>query len=414
MADSLPLVHIDQLQLGMFISMDLGWLEHPFLVNSFLIKTDKQLSTLRELGLRMISYDPKRSHSQPLPLEAEPGLPTEPLVNSANQRLMDEKRNRTGRMAEYRLRIHKCEKEYEQSVGSAKDVLNGILRDPKHAAAQATAMSRQLTSTFLDDQGATVMMVASHKVDEISHQHALNVMLLTMILSKGLGLSREIMDAAGVGALLHDIGKTSISQSVLRNPHRKPAEETLYRLHGEYGAKIVGEHVNPGVRAVIQQHHEFFDGSGFPGGLKGNQINPLARMVAIADRYDTLCNPYKIADALTPSEALSSMYARESKHFDSAMLAVFVRELGVYPPGSFVRLTNGSIAMVIASTSGNSLKPTLLVYEPGVPRREALVINLTESQEVKIDHVLRPSSLSLETIEYLNPRMRISYHAQKT
>jgi hypothetical protein len=108
------------------------------------------------------------------------------------------------------------------------------------------------------------------------------------------------------------------------------------------------------------------------------------------------------------------MFAREAKRFDPAILSVFIRELGVYPPGSFVQLSNGSIALVIAATAGSTLKPTVMVYEPGVPRREAVVINLAESPEVKIDCVLKPSALPQEVIEYLNPRMRLSYYAQKT
>ena len=414
MSDSLPLVHIDQLQTGMFVSLDLGWLEHPFLVNSFLIKNDKQLATLRELGLHMVAYDPLRSTTQPRPLEIEPDEPRVPQVTPENQRLIDEKHQRIGRMAAHRDHIQTLEKQYEESIGSAKDVLTGILRDPQRAAEQATAMSAHLTSTFLDDQGATVVMVAAQKLDDITHQHALNVMILTMVICKGLGVSREIMNAAGVGALLHDIGKSSISKTVLRKWPRNRAEESLYRLHCDYGVPLVGAHVNPGVRAVIRQHHECFDGSGFPEGFKGPQINPLARIVAIADRYDTLCNPLRLADALPPAEALSTMFARESKRFDAAMLSVFIRELGVYPPGSFVQLSNGSIALVIAATAGNTLKPSVLVYEPGVPRREAVVINLVESLEVKVDCVLKPSALKQEVIEYLNPRMRLSYYAQKT
>ena len=414
MSDSLPMVHIDQLQPGMFVSLDMGWLEHPFLVNSFLIKNEKQLTTLRELGLRMVSYDPHRSQTQPLPLESEPIVPEPPQINPENQRLMKEKLMRSGRMSAHRERIQLVETQYKESIASAKDILTGILRDPQRAVAQADAMSAHLTSTFLDEQGATVMMVTSHKIDDIAHQHALNVMILTMIICKGLGVKRDIMNAAGAGALMHDIGKTSISTTVLRNSQRNRAEETLYRLHCEYGMKIVGEHVNPGVRAVIRQHHECADGSGFPEGLKGPQINPLARIVSIADRYDTLCNPLRLADALPPAEALSIMFAREAKHFDASMLAVFIRELGVYPPGSFVQLSNGSIALVIEATPGNTLKPTVLVYEPGVPRREAVVINLTESLEVKIDYVLKPAALDQNVIEYLNPRMRLAYYAQKT
>jgi putative nucleotidyltransferase with HDIG domain len=258
------------------------------------------------------------------------------------------------------------------------------------------------------------MMVASNKLDDLSNQHALNVMILTMVICKGLGVSREIMNAAGMGALLHDIGKTSINKTVLRKSPRNRSEETLYRLHCEYGVNIVNEHVNPGVRAVVRQHHEYFDGSGFPDGSKGAQINPLARIVAIADRYDTLCNPLRLTDALPPAEALSTMFAREAKLFDASMLAVFIRELGIYPPGSMVRLSNGSIALVIAASSGNTLKPTVLIYEPGVPRREAVVINLSESAQVRIEGVLKPESLDHGIIDYLNPRMRIAYHAMKT
>jgi hypothetical protein len=104
------------------------------------------------------------------------------------------------------------------------------------------------------------------------------------------------------------------------------------------------------------------------------------------------------------------MYAREAHLFDASMLAVFIRELGIYPPGSFVRLSNGSIGLVIAATPGNALRPSVLIYEPGVPRSDAVVINLTESSDVKIDAVLKPASLEHEVIDYLNPRMRIAYH----
>lgn len=412
-SDALPLVHMDQLRIGTFVSLDLAWLDHPFLVNSFLIKTEKQLVTLRELGLQMVAFDPLRSQHQPLPLAPEPQAPTLPVINPENQRLIDEKHQRIGRMAAHRDLILSLEKQYETSIGSTKDVLTGILRDPQQALGLADAMSEQLTATFLDDQGATVMMVAAQKLDDITHQHALNVMILTMVICKGLGVSREIMNAAGVGALLHDIGKTSISKTVLRKWPRNRAEETLYRLHCEYGVKLIGEHVNPGVRAVIRQHHEWADGTGFPEGLKGPQINPLARIVAIADRYDTLCNPLRLADALPPAEALSTMFAHEAKRFDTAMLSVFIRELGVYPPGSFVQLSNGSIALVIAASAGSTLKPTVLVYEPGVPRREAVVIHLAESPEVRIECVLRPAALTQDVIDYLNPRMRLSYYAQK-
>lgn len=414
MSDSLPLIHIDQLQVGVFVSMNIPWLEHPFLVNSFLIKNEEQLQTLRELGLQTITFDPARSQAKPLILDQEPEAPSEPVFKPEESKQVNEKKRRADRMVTQRERIQTCEKAYGDSVNTAKGVITDILRNPAQAAAQASMMVGAMASTFLDDQGATVMLVASRKMDEAAYQHALNVMILSMILARGLGLKREVFEAVGMGALLHDIGKARINSGILRNPNRGRHEEELYRMHCEYGLQVVGEHVAAPIRAAIREHHEYIDGSGFPTGARETQINPLARVIAIANRYDNLCNPPNLADALTPAEAISQMFARERAHFDSAKLAVFIKELGVYPPGSFVRLSTGSIGIVIAVTPGNTLKPTVLVYEAGVPRREALILCLAETEGVSIECVLKPASLPQTIAEYLNPRMRLTYFAEKT
>lgn len=237
----------------------------------------------------MVSYDPQRSETHPRPLKAAPEAHLAAQINPANLRLIEEKRLRIGRMTAHREHILMLEKHYEESIVTTKDVLTDILRDPQQAIRQANAMSASLTSIFLDEQGATVMMVAANKLDDLANQHALNVMILTMVICKGMGVSRDIMNAAGVGALLHDIGKTSISKTVLRKWPRNRAEETLYRLHCDYGIKIVGEHANPGVRAVIRQHHECADGQRLsrwpqwlpdqPAGARCDHCRPLRHAV---------------------------------------------------------------------------------------------------------------------------------------
>lgn len=107
----------------------MGWQEHPFLVHSFLIKTDKQMATLRELGLRTVAYDPQRSETAPLPLDKEPELPESLQVSSFDQSLMAEKQTRTGRMAAHRERIASCEKLYEASIASTHEVLRNPHRN---------------------------------------------------------------------------------------------------------------------------------------------------------------------------------------------------------------------------------------------------------------------------------------------
>ena len=98
----LPIIHVDQLQPGVFVSLELGWLDHPFLVNSFLIKDADQLAALRELWLSHFSYDPQRSTNKQLPLLDEAATDIPAHITASNRRLMDEKRVRTGRLDEHR------------------------------------------------------------------------------------------------------------------------------------------------------------------------------------------------------------------------------------------------------------------------------------------------------------------------
>ena len=121
---------------------------------------------------------------------------------------------------------------------------------------------------------------------------------------------------------------------------------------------------------IVQQHHELFDGSGYPQKLKGDAIHPLARIVAIANYYDELCNPSNLADAQTPHEALATMFAKLRTRFDSRLLQIFVRCLGGYPPGTVVQLSNG----VIGELSNLLYDAALAAVDSGEERiTEALV-----------------------------------------
>jgi hypothetical protein len=127
---------------------------------------------------------------------------------------------------------------------------------------------------------------------------------------------------------------------------------------------------------VIAQHHEHADGSGFPAGLNSDRMTMAARIVALVNRYDNLCNPRLPARALTPHEALSLLFAQGRSKFDTSILGAFIKMMGVYPPGSTVQLTDDRYATVVAVNSSRPLKPSVLVHDPAVPREEALVLDL--------------------------------------
>jgi putative nucleotidyltransferase with HDIG domain len=247
--------------------------------------------------------------------------------------------------------------------------------------------------------------------DENAYFHSLNVMLLSVLLGKTLDLSPEELKVLGEGALLHDIGATRVPDTVLRNPRRNRYEEEFYRLHTVYGAEIAREIgvLAPSAVEIIAAHHEYMDGSGYPAGLSGERIPRLARIVGIVNRYDNLCNPLQQMSAMTPAEALSVLFKSDVGRWDPVLLQKLVKVLGVYPPGSLVQLSNGNQGVVVTTNHANALRPTVLVFDPSVPRNEAVIVDLAEAVDVSVDTALRPADLEPAALAYLAPRRRLSY-----
>jgi hypothetical protein len=160
---------------------------------------------------------------------------------------------------------------------------------------------------------------------------------------------------------------------------------------------------------VIAQHHEHADGSGFPLHLNTDRMTAAARIVALVNRYDNLCNPQVAAKALTPHESLSLLFAQGKNKFDTAILGAFIRMMGVYPAGSTVQLTDDRYAMVVGVNSSRPLKPRVLVHEPKVSRDEALIVDLEATPGLGIRRSIRPMQLPVASLDYLAPRPRVAY-----
>jgi HD-GYP domain-containing protein (c-di-GMP phosphodiesterase class II) len=415
LSKNLPILHVDQLRPGLFVHMpDLNWMEHPFFFNSFRLTSEKQIKTLLEMGIRSISYDPARSTVAPLPLEREPDpVPPAPTLSAEDVERIQEKQERMAVVLRLRNSLVQGEKDYRAAIGSTRSTIEGMLRDPVKARHEATLLVQKVASQFTGDGGVTLTFIAMDHLDFPAFQHATNVMILSLTLGKAAGLDKAQMEALGLGAMLHDLGKVKVPPAVLNNEQRNPAEEKFYQMHVDYGVDLLEKGAAEDVLTCIRQHHERADGKGFPEKRPLDRISILARIVAIANRYDNLCNPLRIAAAMTPAEALSRMFAKEVAAFDRGLLTLFVKQMGVYPPGSFVQLSNGAIGMVVSVNPENSLKPGVMMYEPGVPRGESLIVDLSSVSDVKIEYTLKPQTMDQDIVTHLNPRMRTAYYPEK-
>lgn len=418
MSDLEQRITVDQLRVGLHIRLE-SWMDHPFLFSSFKIRNEKQLQQLRSLGITHVLCDRRKSDLPPLPApkaEAAPApVPAQP--DPELEAMWAEKKERREKLSRQREALGRCERQFADGASTVQTVLRNLFARPADSVEQAQVLVSGLVDSMLADKDVVLHLVNAKAGDENAYYHALNVTMLALVLGKEAQLDAEAMRALGLGSLLHDIGREKIPSKILLNklPWTK-AEQNFYQQHVAYGLDMAQQ--LPGVSAaaldVIAMHHELLDGSGYPGKRSGEQIGKLARIACIANAFDGYCNRANPAESLTPAEAIAYMFKNEPGKYDPVLLQLFVRSMGIYPPGSVVQLNNGLIGLVMSVNPGRLLHPSLLIYDPGVPKEEALWLDMRESPELSVVKTLRPAELEVPVLAYLDPRTRVSYFAESS
>jgi putative nucleotidyltransferase with HDIG domain len=410
---------MDQLGIGLYVYLDLKWFEHPFAFNNFKIKDEEQISIIRSLGLKRVRYDPARSDLKPQPAQVQQMTETSAEAEEAKPKPVLKEHPA---LAAKRALIEKIKLQREASariehafVDTARTIHNverNLLTKPAETIAQASRLVGQIADSILSAPELAIHVMGDKAGGEELYFHSLNVTMLSLMMARDIKLPQEAVQALGMGALFHDVGRREIPNRILMKMEPLTvSERNLYELHCEYGVKIAQQlKLPPLTLAIIHEHHEYFDGSGYPNRLKGEAIKLLARIVAIANYYDELCNPLNLANAMTPHEALATMFAKLRTRFDPKLLQVFVRCLGVYPPGTIVQLSNGVIGMVATINTSKPMKPMIVTYDADIPKEEAVLIDMETEVDVNIARALRPAQLPREIYNYLSPRKQVSYY----
>ncbi len=405
-------ININQLRVGLYVELDISWLNHPFLFRSFLIKNPKQLQALKKLGLKEITYDPSKSSAEPLDISTDSAPEVLETGGQELDKLWEEKNRRIECMKMRRQKMNQCNKKFEKSVAFMKKGLQEFRAHPKNIVGAAEQMVNGMIGPLLDDPDVAIHLVNIQKGGTGEYAHFTNVTVLSLMLGKAIGLDRSEMHALGVGALFHDIGTLMIPEKVLRKKGPlNQAERKFYKLHPEYGINITKDtNTLPAeALAVILHHHETQDGKGYPKGLRGEQIHKLAKVVHIADAYDLYCNMSDPDKSLSPYEAISYMFAKEKDKYDADMLSTFITSLGVYPPGTVVELSNDNIGQVVSINASDLLKPNIFLYNQNIPKKEAIIIDLREEEGLTVVKSIRPSQLPRKIVDYLSLETNINH-----
>jgi HD-GYP domain-containing protein (c-di-GMP phosphodiesterase class II) len=406
-------IQASALRIGMFVHLNVGWMSHPFPLSSFKLTTPEQIETIRSLGLARLTWSPERSDIEHAAAEDTAGAGASDSQSAGKDdapKVLDARQLAKLALSAQMETAARCERQFTEACRDLRRTNDKVLTDPTQANADAQQLAKALLDKMLVE-GEPCLRVLGEMASDRHAAHSLNVTVVALMLGRQLAIPANVLMELGVGALMHDVGKISLPDRVrLARDDFNSGEAALYRDHVAQGL-ILGRRMGLSADAqlVIAQHHELADGSGFPSALMLPRMSLPARIVALVNRYDNLCNAASPAQSITPHEALSRLFAQCRSKFDETLLSGFIKMMGIYPPGSVVQLSDDRFAMVMTVNAAHPLKPRVLVYDPAVALEEAIHLDLEKTPQVGIRRSLKPVQLPARAVDYLKPRQRISY-----
>ncbi len=251
-----------------------------------------------------------------------------------------------------------------------------------------------IDSVFRNESAAAAISKLK-SFDKYTYTHCINVSILGVILGKKLGYSRQKLQLLGMAGMFHDVGKAVIPDAVLNKPGKLNEKEmNIMRTHPLRGFEILKNQkdIPEEVLRAALEHHEKFDGSGYPRGLKGDEISEFSRLLTVVDVYDALTSKRVYKDPLPPGKVLAMMYQWRVSDFHPNIVEEFIKSLGVYPVGSFVQLSSGDHGVVIDLNATDPLRPKVkVVYDGALRQVPVSEVDLAEG-DLTVAGVINPEN----------------------
>lgn len=219
---------------------------------------------------------------------------------------------------------------------------------------------------LISNKHLMVNMIDLKIFDDYTYFHSVNVAILSVVLGVALNLNRKALCELGLGALLHDIGKVFIIKELLNKPDKLTTEEfETIKSHPFLGYEYIKKEFNIPIKSyiAIMDHHEKYNGEGYPNGKALNKISLYGQIISVADVYDALVSNRPYRDALVPSEAMEYIMGGSGTLFDPELVNLFTRKVSPYPIGTCVNLSNNEIGIVLANYEDCCIRPKLRVFQ---------------------------------------------------
>ncbi len=386
---------VQGLVLGMYVAeLDIPWLESPFMFQGFFIETEEQLQKLRDT-CQYVYIDTtkvKRVYKATGSVEQR---------YSANELVIGAVPERLGSFA---TEIETSAANYSEAGDIVKNFMSKVASGGGVDVKKAKEVVEACVNNVLHSPDAILWLTQLKNKDEYTAQHSLNVCMLSIVLGRHIGLSLKDLNRVGLCGMMHDMGKMLVPLEILNKPGRLTDDEMeIMQSHTHLGYELLksSQGMFKGAIETALTHHERQDGKGYPRGLPAHKLSYFSNIVAIADIYDAITSDRVYQTGRTHHEATKIMLDVSGSHLDHRLVVKFIESLGVYPPGSFVELNTGAIAVVVEEHQQFKLRPKILLIldEEKSPCEERL-IDLSTDQSNTIRAIIEPKDYQIDVKKY--------------
>lgn len=381
-------IPVDELTFGVYISkLDRPWTETPFVFQGFVLKSDKQLDVLKKY-CKHVFIDPEKEERR------EPGrVSPEDLAKVRGTTVYKE-------VASVEVELPQAQNAYTNTMTVVQELSRAVEIGNSVDSARSHQAAAQITESVVRNPDAMALLIKLQEKSGETLSRAVGISVIMTIFGRFLQLPPDRIQILGMLGLLQDVGKLKLPRDLAARGPENDAENELYRTHVNHSVRILSDTLGlpPELPGLASLHHERFDGSGYPRGLRGDAIALPGLIAGIVDTFDTLTAPKPFGEHLSPANALSLIYKERGKRFHPALVEQFIQCIGVFPVGSVVELNSGEVAIVIAQNMVRRMQPRVLIvkHANGDPMVPYKMLDLMKDPKLRPDEPYR----ILRSLEY--------------
>ncbi|MBL8430516.1 MAG: HD-GYP domain-containing protein [Dechloromonas sp.] len=374
-------ISIDQLLPDMYVvDLHKRWFDHSLWQSKFKVRDDAHVAKIREEGIREISIDTARGVDLPPSSIAR--------INQIDLKLksLAEIRAATPR----RVSLGEERRRASGLLNEASNTVSGLMLSARAGnnvdAAFLEPIVSKMMASVMRNPDALVPLARLKRMDAYATEHAVATAALIIAFGHHQGMPEPEIEKLALGTMVKDIGHAALDGKLTTKPGQlSQAEYAIVQSHVEEGLAVLDatSRLSETSVAVVLEHHERYNGCGYPYRMIGDEISVAGRMAAIVDTYDAMTSDRPYRAAMSPSHTLRQLYDEGGFQYDPALVAAFIKTVGIYPVGTLVLLESGHLAVVEQLHTENMLTPTVrVIYHTGRQQYVTTPVDVDLSRKV--------------------------------